>query len=70
MIDRTKRKPQTREVEEISTYRHPPQGFVKLNFDKVAKGNPGEAGIGGVIQERWWNHLENLCDGLRRRNKK
>jgi len=51
MINGTQSKPQTREVEEISTYRHPPQGFVKLNFDEATKGNPGEAGIGGATQE-------------------
>jgi hypothetical protein len=28
----------------------PPVGFLKLNFDRVAKGNPGMTGMGGVIR--------------------
>jgi hypothetical protein len=28
----------------------PPLGFLKLNFDKATKGNPGVAGMGGVIK--------------------
>jgi ribonuclease HI len=29
----------------------PPLGFLKLNFDRAAKGNPGVAGMGGVIKD-------------------
>lgn len=50
MICSDQRKYQVREVEEIKQYRHPPQGFAKLNFDGVAKNNPGEAGIRGVFR--------------------
>lgn len=32
-------------------YRNPPEGFIKLNFDGAAKGNPGEAGIGGIFRD-------------------
>lgn len=28
----------------------PPEGFVKLNFDGSALGNPGRAGFGGVVR--------------------
>lgn len=45
MTNKTQCKPKTREVEEISTYRHPPQGFVKLNFDGATKGNMGIGGL-------------------------
>lgn len=31
-------------------FRKPPDGFVKLNFDGAAKGNPGPAGFGGIIR--------------------
>ena len=27
------------------------QGFIKLNFDGASKGNPGQAGIGGVFRD-------------------
>lgn len=26
-----------------------PVGFIKLNFDKASKGNPGLAGYGGIV---------------------
>lgn len=32
-------------------YGNSPQGFTKLNFDGVAKGNPGEARIGGIFRD-------------------
>jgi ribonuclease HI len=28
----------------------PQEGFVKLNFDKASKGNPGPAGVGGIFR--------------------
>jgi hypothetical protein len=33
----------------------PPLGFLKLNFDRAAKGNPGVAGTGGVIRDSGGN---------------
>lgn len=36
---------------EEDCYRNPPQGFTKLNFDGVVKGNPGEAGIGQIFKD-------------------
>jgi hypothetical protein len=33
----------------------PPLGFLKLNFDGVEKGNPGVAGMGGVIRDSGGN---------------
>ena len=31
------------------TWKSPQVGFLKLNFDGVSKGNPGQAGIGGIF---------------------
>eukprot|EP00253_Pinus_taeda_P015440 PITA_15440 len=31
-------------------YRKPPEGFIKLNFDGAAKGNPGPASLGGIFR--------------------
>jgi hypothetical protein len=33
------------------TWEPPPQTIFKLNFDGAAKGNPGLAGVGGVIRD-------------------
>jgi len=33
-----------------AVYHKPPEGFIKLNFDRAAKGNPGPAGFGGVFR--------------------
>jgi len=30
----------------------PPEGFLKLNFDGASRGNPGPAGIGGIIRNQ------------------
>ena len=29
----------------------PQQGFIKLNYDKASKGNPGQAGAGGIFRD-------------------
>jgi hypothetical protein len=29
----------------------PPQGFIKLNYDGASKGNPGQAGAGGLFRD-------------------
>jgi hypothetical protein len=36
----------------------PPLGFLKLNFDRVEKGNPGVAGMGGVIRDSDGNVIQ------------
>jgi len=36
---------------ESNQYRHPPQGLVKLNFDRAGSHNLGEADIGGVFRD-------------------
>eukprot|EP00253_Pinus_taeda_P021717 PITA_21717 len=33
-----------------AVYRKPPKGFIKLNFDGAAKGNPGPAGFGALFR--------------------
>jgi hypothetical protein len=33
----------------------PPLGFLKLNFDRAKKGNPGVVGMGGVIKDSGGN---------------
>jgi hypothetical protein len=33
----------------------PPSGFLKLNFDRGSKGNPGVVGTGGVIKDSGGN---------------
>lgn len=30
---------------------NPPQSIYKLNIDGAAKGNPGQAGVGGAVQD-------------------
>ena len=30
---------------------HPPEDYLKLNFDGASKGNPGEAGFGGIFRD-------------------
>lgn len=42
-------------------YRHPPQGFIKLNFVGTVKHNPGEAGIGGVFRDAGGNTLRTFA---------
>ena len=39
-----------RRVETLVSWRHPAVGWVKLNTDGAAKGNPGAAGGGGLIR--------------------
>lgn len=34
----------------LSTWKWPPSGFLKLNFDGASRGNPGPADIGGVLR--------------------
>lgn len=34
----------------LSIWKHPPLGFLKLNFYGASGGNPGMAGIGGIIR--------------------
>eukprot|EP00253_Pinus_taeda_P028254 PITA_28254 len=45
-----------------AVYRKPPEGFIKLNFDGAAKGNPGPAGFGGIFRnvqgETEWIYAE------------
>ena len=33
-------------------WQHPPEGGLKLNFDGASRGNPGMAGIGGVLRNQ------------------
>jgi len=33
-----------------AVFRKPPEGFIKLNCDGAAKGNPGPAGFGGIFR--------------------
>lgn len=50
-----------KEVVESNQYRHPPQGFIKLNFDSATKHNLGEAGIGGVFRDSRGKNLQTFA---------
>jgi len=51
MTNKIARKHQTNEMEEVNHYINLQQGFIKLNFDRATKGNPGEAGTGGLFRK-------------------
>lgn len=49
----------------LSIWKRPPSGFLKLNFDGASRGNPGMAGIGGIIRNnaREIQHIYNRALG-------
>ena len=42
----------------------PPDGWFTLNFDGAAKGNPGNAGVGGLIQDSLGRWVQGYYIGL------
>ena len=58
---------QTRKVLKGIRWERPPQGWMKLNIDGSANGNPGLAGCGGVIRDdarRWIVVFEDDLNGV------
>jgi hypothetical protein len=45
-----RKKPTMTPPASTSQWNPPPERFVKMNFDGASKGNPGQAGYGGVFQ--------------------
>lgn len=43
--------------QETSSWNSPPAGMIQLNFDGASKGNPGQAGYGGVFRDHNGNPL-------------
>lgn len=50
IYQQTKQQQQPMAPQSPVKYQKPPEGFMKLNFDGAAKGNPGPAGYGGIFR--------------------
>lgn len=42
---------QNKQVHISQQFRYPKEKFIKLNFDGASKGNPGNAGFGGIFRD-------------------
>lgn len=49
---------------ESNSWNYPPVGWLKLNFDGASRGNPGMAGIGGIIRNHKGDILHIYCKAL------
>ncbi|XP_059067846.1 uncharacterized protein LOC131858577 [Cryptomeria japonica] len=45
-------------------WKAPPKDWTKLNFDGASKGNPGESGIGAIIENEHGNIIYGLYGGI------
>ncbi|XP_059070720.1 uncharacterized protein LOC131860341 [Cryptomeria japonica] len=57
--------PTKRPDRKIIRWKAPPRDWTKLNFDSASKGNPGQSGIGAIIQDEQGNILHGLFGGIR-----
>jgi len=51
MVYPQQQKNQSIQNQSPTVFIHPHEGFIKLNFDGVSKGNPGPAGYGGIFRD-------------------
>jgi len=51
MVHTRKVKGNSKNVQSSDQFRYPRDKFIKLNFDGASKGNPGNAGFGGIFRD-------------------
>ena len=50
VFQQKKKQQQPIAAQSLAVFRRPQEGFIKLNFDRATKGNPGPTGYGGIFR--------------------